>query len=106
MISDLFTKTVTVRRLALVDGETVKKEYATHLAGVPCMIQPLEASISGSIPGGFGKDFLMFAGLVDIQEGDRVLDGAKEYRVVGVERFEFGTREDHVEASIRIFDGA
>lgn len=105
MISLQYNETVAVKRLT--DGSGVVREFGTHLASVSCVIQPLDSEISGDIDGGFGKEWLMFCAEADIQEGDRVIRGtgetAKEYRVTGVESFDF-IGNSHMEIRIRIFE--
>lgn len=102
MLSSQYNETVSVKRLSdVVDSN--KKEFTTHIASLACHIQPLEAQISGDIEGGFGKDWIMFCPTADIAEGDRVFRGAKEYRVTGVESFDF-MNSAHMEVSIRIFE--
>lgn len=101
MIETQYNETVDIKRLSDV-VDTNKKEFVTHLEGISCCIQPLDAQISSDIEGGFGKDWLMFCGPNDIQEGDRVIRGSKEYRVTAVESFDF-MNHPHMEISIRIF---
>lgn len=100
MLSSHFDKTARVDRLTTTTGN--KKEFTTHIASLPCHIQPTDDQISQDIAGGFGKDFLMFSGAADIIEGDRVIVGSDEYRVVGTEAFNFNGRS-HRETRIRIF---
>lgn len=102
MIDAQYNESVVIKRLADV-VDTNKREFITHLAAVPCCIQPLDPQISQDIEGGFGKDWLMFCGTNDIQEGDRVIRGSKEYRITGVESFDF-MGNPHMEISIRIFE--
>lgn len=102
MIDLQYNEVVVVKRLSDVAG-TNKKEFVTSIASLSCHIQPLEAQISADIEGGFGKEWLMFCEVDDIAEGDRVFRSAKEYRVTGVERFEFMDHA-HMEVSIRIFE--
>lgn len=106
MIEYQYNESVVVKRLEDV-VDTNKREFATHIAVVSCCIQPLDAQISSDIEGGFGKDFVMFCGTEDIAEGDRVIRtvGAdeKEYRVTGVESFDF-MGNPHMEIGIRIFE--
>lgn len=102
MLSSQYNETVSVKRLSDVSGSN-KKEFTTHIASLPAHVQPLDPEISGDIEGGFGKNWLMFCPTADIQEGDRVFRGAKEYRVTGVESFDF-MNSAHMEVSIRIFE--
>lgn len=101
MIEANYNKTVAVKRLASDEGTV--KTYATHIASLRCHIQPLDPDITTDIEGGFGKDWLLFCPVADIAEGDRIVDGDDEYRVTGVERFEF-MGNNHLEVTIRIFE--
>lgn len=100
-ISLQYNETVTVKRLAPGTGN--KQAYSTHIEDLPCCIQPLDPQISSDIQGGFGKDWLMFCAPGDIAEGDRIIRGSKEYRVTGVESFDF-MNQPHMEITIRIFE--
>lgn len=100
MIADQFDKTVDVKRLIDDSGNT--ETYDDHLDDVPCMIQPLDEAYNQDIDGNFGKDFLMFCSVCDIMENDRIIDGTDEYRVVGIESFEFLNEPRHMELRIRI----
>lgn len=101
-----FNETVSVKRLTDVAG-TNKQIYDTHIAALSCHIQPLEPEISEDIDGGYGKNFLMFSAIDDVQEGDRIFrtvgEETKEYRVMGVERYDFQGHA-HLEIIIRIFE--
>jgi hypothetical protein len=106
MLESHFNKTARVDRLAAVldeeDEPTAKKTYSTHIASLSCHIQPLDPSITQDIPGGFGKNFLMFSPAADIIEGDRVFIDSDEYRVIGTEQLNFNGHP-HQETIIRIF---
>ena len=95
-----FNKVVTVQRL---DADMVgyTEEYANHLLNVACHIQPLDDSYSQDIEGSFGKEWLMFCNVFDILEGDRIVDGSDEYRVVSVESYKFLCENRHMELRIR-----
>jgi hypothetical protein len=100
MLSSYFDKTARIDRLTTTTGN--KKEFATHIASLSCHIQPLDPTITQDIPGGFGKNFLMFSGEADIIEGDRVFVDNEEYRVIGTESLTFNGKT-HRESIIRIF---
>jgi hypothetical protein len=100
MISDHFDKTARIDRLAITTGN--KKDFTTHLASVPCHVQPLTDEVTQDMAGAFGKDFLMLSANVDIAEGDMVIIDSEEYRVMGTEALEFGSNS-HRETRIRIF---
>jgi hypothetical protein len=101
-----FNETVEVQRLADVVG-TNKKNFSTIIESLSCHIQPLDPSFSQDIPGGFGKEFLMFCETADVREGDRVYrtlnEETLEYRVTGVEKYDF-VGHNHMEVTIRIFE--
>ena len=97
-----YNKEVNVERIA--DEESGdKQEYVLLEADVKCMIQPLDDSYTEDVDGNFGKDFIMFCGITDIKEFDRVIDGTTEYRVVGLEVFDIGNNP-HMEVRIRTFN--
>jgi len=102
MIEDQYNKTVNVQRLA--DGTGNVEEYGSHITGLSCVIQPLDESTTGDIEGGFGKDWLMFCGVEDILENDKIIDGSITYKVVGVESFEFLGEPRHMEVRIRKYN--
>jgi hypothetical protein len=102
MIENQYNETVSVKRLADVEG-TNKRTFQTHIESLDCCIQPLDNQISQDIEGGFGKDWLMFCTPADIQEGDRIIRGSKEYRITAVESYDF-MNQPHMEISIRIFE--
>jgi len=102
MITDYYTKVVETQRLTDIVG-TEKEEYADYLTEVNCLIQPLSDSYSEDLDGSVGKDYTMFCEVVDIQEGDKVIDGTDEYRVVGVKRYSDKSAEHHLEITIRMY---
>lgn len=83
------------------DAGADTEQYAAHLSDIPCHIQPLDDSYTEDLSGNFGKDKLMFCPVSDILEGDRVIDGDDEYRVVAAESFEFLGIVRHMELRIR-----
>lgn len=101
-ISRHYNKIVKVERLATTTG--FKKSHVEIISNLKCHIQPLSDDLLGS-DGIFGKDFQMFTDFVDIQEQDRVIDAnGYEYRVNGVEKFEFRGKLRHIEVLLRIND--
>jgi len=102
MISDHYAETVEVQRLTTVSGH--KKDYTTHIASVACHVQPFDPEITQDIDIGFGKDYLMFCAVLDIQEGDHVIWDSNEYRIVGIKNFfQFNQEAKHMEIRIRVF---
>lgn len=100
MIGRFYDKTASVERLATVSGS--KKAYASHIASLPCYVQPQDASISSDIEGGFGKNFALYCDTADIKEGDRIIIDTTEYRVMGIQSYETGSLA-HMEIIIRHF---
>jgi len=103
-IADFYNKTVTIKRFATTTG--AKKGLSDIATDVPVHIQPLDASFVENTEYILGKDYQMFCGITDLQEGDRILVDSDEYKVIGVEKYSLGfsASQDHVEAIIRIFD--
>lgn len=101
-IAQNYDRAVIVQRLTGVE-DTEKETYTTHINGVSCHIQPLDESYSEDVQGNFGKDWLMFCPVADILEDDKVVDGEKEYKVVGVESFNFLGMDRHMEVRLRRF---
>lgn len=100
-----YDRTALIKRMEPVSEGSEKKALALHIEEYPCHIQPFEDKFSEDMQGSFGKDFLMFGAVADIQQGDRVfLNDTKEYRVVSVESFSFRCVSKHMECRIRIFE--
>jgi len=95
-----YNKIVKTERLYDDSGNT--ESYQDNILDVDCMIQPLDESFSEDLDGNFGKDYLMFCDVLDILEGDKIIDGADEYKVSGVEKFENDRRNSHLELRIRM----
>lgn len=100
MIEDRYNKTVSTQRLTDI-ASTKKEQYATYLTGVKCLIQPYMASYGEDLDGSTGKDYNMFCEVVDIKEGDKVIDGSDQYTVVGISTYEDGDSSHHMEVQIR-----
>ena len=96
MLENYYDKTITTKRLSGIT-DTKKEKYITYLTGVKCLIQPFIQSFDEDIDGSVGKDYNMFAEVRDIKEGDLIIDGSNEYKVVGVNVF-VGS---HIEVVIR-----
>jgi hypothetical protein len=101
--SSVYDKVVSTERFTGVDA-TNKEQYAANLVSVECHIQPIDDAYSEDADGSFGKDFLMFCDVADIDESDRVIDGTDEYRVVGVKSHAFLGENRHMEIRIRKFN--
>lgn len=99
MIESNYDKTIKTQRLTDESGD--REYFDDYLTGVACHIQPLEESFIEDLDGNFGKDWIMFCGVLDIKEGDRIIDGTTEYKVVGVESFKFLDEDRHMEIRIR-----
>ena len=101
-IDIMYDKRIDTKRLAPSDesGDDTE-EYEVYLSKVKAHIQVLEDSFTEDVAGNFGKDSAMYCEIVDIKEGDIVVDGTKEYKVVAVKKMEFYTADDHMELKIR-----
>lgn len=89
-----YTRTVTTQRKS---GQV----YEDHLEDIACHIQPLDESYTEDLQGNFGKNWLMFCPVLDILEGDRIVEGDETYRVVTVKSFNFLHQDRHMEIQIR-----
>ena len=99
----MYNQNAVTQREGAVGASTIKKAYVSHLTSFRCHVQPLDSEVVQDIPGGFGKNWLMFCPVLDIKEGDKVVvDGTDEYRVTGVENYNF-SRNPHLEVTIRAF---
>jgi len=103
-ISQWFNNEVDVYRLSDV-ADTDNQAWVAHLDGtseVSCMIQPLDDAYGEDLEGGsYGKDFVLFCAVVDIKQGDKIVDGSTEYIVQGVESYDW-QGFSHMELRIRI----
>jgi hypothetical protein len=62
----------------------------------------MDESFSQDLDGNFGKNSIMFCDIMDILEGDIVITGGVEYKVVGIKIFaNTNGRNDHMEIIIR-----
>lgn len=100
-LSEEFDKVASVKRLTQI-GATEQKDYQTHIATLPCLVQPLEPSISFDMEGSYGKSFLMMCDTADIVETDRIFIDGEEYKIMALESLEF-EGDAHMELSIRAF---
>lgn len=98
-IEENYDRTVKTQRVTEESGSN-KETYEDFLTGVECHIQPLEEGFTEDLDGNFAKDWMMFCAVLDILEGDRVVDGDDEYKVVGVESFGWDEPK-HMEIRIR-----
>lgn len=103
-IEDMFDRSVKVQRL-VADGSIAAdgEKFEDYISNVGCHIQPIDEAFTEDLSGGYGKDWLMFCGVCDILEGDRVVDGSVEYLVAGVESFAFLGQQRHMEVRLRRF---
>jgi hypothetical protein len=101
-LEQAFNKTINIDRMGPGQGDV--EGYISHLSGVGCCIQPLDDSYSEDLDGSFGKESILYCDDLDILEGDRVVDGGTNYKVIGVKRIEFLNLPVHMEARIREFN--
>lgn len=100
MLYNHYNSTVQVKRLADISG-TDKEEYS-HQFYLKCRIISVDESSNEDIDGNAGKDYMLYCANCDIQEGDRIIKGSDEYRVVGVMPYEkFLGRDKGMEIRIR-----
>lgn len=99
-IEQNYNKSATVQRLD-DDESGIGEEYANYLVNIACHIQPLDDSFGIDVDGSFGKSFLMFCGVNDILEGDKIIVGSDSYKVVGVDSYEYLGEKRHMELIIR-----
>lgn len=102
MIDSDLDKSVDVHRLD-PDESGNGESFALHIENLPAHIQPLDESFATDIEGNYGKDYLMFCEQADILQGDRIIDGANVYLVVGFEQYNF-MDDNHMEVRIRRFN--
>ena len=97
-----YTKLATIKRMT--DIVTTEQQELVELhVDVPCHVQPLQDSFTEDVVEGYGKDFLMYCAVLDIQQGDRAFVDGNEYRIMSIEKY--GLRgSHHLEARIRIFE--
>lgn len=98
-----YNKTAVTKRMTDVEDSSGFQDLQIVINELACHVQPLEDSISPDIVGGYGKDFLMFSAVVDLQEGDRVFIEDEEYRVMSVEKFRYLGVPKHLESRIRLY---
>ena len=102
-IANKYNQTAVTYRETAVGQSTIKKAYTVFLTSFACHVQPLDSTLAQSLPGSFGKQWMMFCPVADIKEGDKVLvGGTDEYRVTGVEKYSFSFNP-HMEISMKAF---
>ncbi len=102
-IDQFFTSEVEVKRLEDTT-DTDNEAFQDHLVGtsaIKCQIQPLDDSYNEDLEGSYGKDFVMFCAVVDIKQGDKIVNDSVEYIVVGVESYDW-QGFSHMELRIRL----
>ena len=102
ILRDNYTKTATVKRsVESTSGGNVKKEFEVIAENVAGHLQPASSEITQDIQASFGKNWVWFCDPTDIKEGDRMIIDEKEYRVTGVESYEWKSRKKHMEVLMR-----
>lgn len=101
MIEANYLQTASTKRITPGDG--IVEGEQPYLSGIPCTVQPNDESFTQDLGGQFGKDFLMFCGVVDILENDKVTVDGVDYKVVGLEVLHHPAGNDHLEVRIRMF---
>lgn len=88
-ISTFYKKTVSTKRLADVGGGSKRQSWSTNVASLTCAIHPLNAELIAVQDSAFYNTFKMFcAASVDIEIGDRIIDGADTYTVTGKSNYD------------------
>ncbi|MDD5068485.1 MAG: hypothetical protein PHN89_02715 [Candidatus Pacebacteria bacterium] len=98
-LESVYDKTINTKRLEDESG-TYREGYEDYLVGIACHIQPIDGGDYEDIEGQFGRNWLMFCGNHDIVVNDKIVDGAKEYKVVEAKLLQFAGHE-HMELTIR-----
>lgn len=83
----LLKDTVTISRLTV--GVGVQKTYVAYATSVKAFVQPLGAEQSALHGHAMGKAYKMYIDVIGIEAGDKVIFGNQDYRVQGVEDFNF-----------------
>ena len=100
-INQFFDNEVDIKRLADTSGTADNEDWSSHLSSVACQIQPLDASYGEDLEGSYGKDFVMFCSVIDVKQGDKIVDNSTEYIVAGVESYDW-QGFSHMELTIRL----
>lgn len=89
MLTNLYNKSVTLKRLSDVAG-TNKEAWQAVSGTIACAIHPVEGTQTEMLEGGFFNTFKMFCATgTDIRIGDRVIDGSDIYTVKGKKDYSF-----------------
>ncbi len=103
IISRLYDATAVTEREGWVDVNKIKRAYVSNLTAFACHVQPLEAELAQTLPGGIGKNWLMFCSNLDIKENDKlIVNDTTEYRVAGIETYTH-SRNPHMEVILTSF---
>ena len=100
-INQWFDNEVDIKRLEDTAGTDDNEDWGDHLSDVSCQIQPLDDSYGEDLEGSYGKDFVMFCAVIDVKQGDKIVDNSVEYLVVGVESYDW-QGFSHMELRIRL----
>ena len=100
-INQFFDNEVTIKRLEDTEGTEDNESWGDHLTEVACQIQPLDDSYGEDLEGSYGKDFVMFCSVIDVKQGDKIIDNSTEYIVQGVESYSW-QGFSHMELRIRL----
>lgn len=102
-IDEKYDSTAVTFREDFVPGSTVKQAYVAHLSSFSCHVQPNTPTLTEGYSGSYGKEWIMFAPVLDFKEGDKVVvNGTDVYKINGIETFNFGIN-DHCEVILRRF---
>lgn len=83
-IGNFFNHTVDTQRQESVGGGSFRQDWNTVLSDVPCAIHPVNGELVNIQGGAFYKQYKIFcAADLDIEIGDRIVDGDDVYTVSG-----------------------
>lgn len=99
-INQWFDNEVIIKRLEDI-ADTDNQAWGDHLTEIACQIQPLDDSYSEDLEGSYGKDFVMFCAVIEVKQGDKIIDNSTEYIVMGVESYDW-QGFSHMELRIRL----
>lgn len=100
-IEKYYTLSADITRLSPDSDSDFVEEYASHITGLPCYIEPYDDTYNEDLQGNFGKDFYLFCAPADIQEGDMITISSVKYKVVSLETYNTIGDNRHMEIKIR-----
>lgn len=102
-IQSFYRKTVTIQRLTNVGGGSLRQDWQDVAEDVACAIHPVSPEDVTAMGAAFFQSHKMFcAASVDIEIGDRVVDGSVIYTVKGKSLYDDmgGANNEHARISL------